>query len=66
VAVAPPTVPTRNRRQLRPNPLATWELRVQAFRVLYNVDEDIVTVFIVAVAVKAGHRFIIEGQEYPL
>jgi mRNA-degrading endonuclease RelE of RelBE toxin-antitoxin system len=29
-----PTVPTRNRKLLRPNPLATWELRVQQFRVL--------------------------------
>jgi mRNA-degrading endonuclease RelE of RelBE toxin-antitoxin system len=61
-----PTVATRNRKQLRMNPLATWELRVQEFRVLYNVDEDIVTVFIVAVAVKEGNSFIIEGQEYPL
>ncbi len=61
-----PTVSTRNRKQLRANPLATWELRVQQFRVLYNVDEDVVTVFVVAVAVKEGNKFIIEGEEYPL
>jgi mRNA interferase RelE/StbE len=61
-----PTVPTRNRKQLRENPLATWELRIQEFRVLYNVDQDIVTVFVVAIAVKEGNSFIIEGQEYPL
>jgi mRNA-degrading endonuclease RelE of RelBE toxin-antitoxin system len=61
-----PTVPTRNRKQLRANPLATWELRVQEFRVLYNVDEDIVTVFVVAIAVKDGNKFLIEGEEYPL
>ncbi len=61
-----PTVPTRNRKQLRPNPLAVWELRVQTFRVLYNVEEDIVTVFVVAIAVKEGNTFIIDGEEYPL
>jgi mRNA-degrading endonuclease RelE of RelBE toxin-antitoxin system len=47
-----PTIPTRNRKQLRENPLAIWELRVQEFRVLYNVDESVVTVFVVAIAVK--------------
>jgi len=61
-----PTVPTRNRKPLRPNPLATWELRVQEFRVLYNVDQEIVTVFVVAVAIKEGDKFIIGGEEYPL
>jgi len=61
-----PTVSTRNRKQLRPNPLAAWALRVQSFRVLYNVDEEIVTVFVVAIAVKEGNKFIIEGEEHPL
>ena len=61
-----PTMPTRNRKELRPNPVATWELRVQDFRVLYNVDQDIVTVFVVAIAVKEGNKFVIEGEEYPL
>ena len=61
-----PNVPTRNRKQLRANPLATWELRVQEFRVLYNVDEEVVTVLVVAIAVKEGNKFVIEGEEYPL
>jgi mRNA-degrading endonuclease RelE of RelBE toxin-antitoxin system len=61
-----PTVPTRNRKLLRSNPLATWVLRVQEFRVLYNVDQDVVTVFVVAIAVKEGNKFVIEGEEYPL
>jgi mRNA-degrading endonuclease RelE of RelBE toxin-antitoxin system len=61
-----PTTPTRNRKLLRANPLAAWELRVQQFRVLYNVDQEIVTVFVVALAVKDGNRFIIDGEEYPL
>jgi mRNA-degrading endonuclease RelE of RelBE toxin-antitoxin system len=61
-----PNVPTRNRKQLRANPLAVWELRIQEFRVLYNVDEEVVTVLVVAIAVKDGNKFIIEGEEYPL
>ena len=61
-----PTVPTRNRKQLRSNPLAVWEIRVQTFRVLYTIDEDIVTVFVVAIAVKESNTFVIDGEEYPL
>jgi mRNA-degrading endonuclease RelE of RelBE toxin-antitoxin system len=61
-----PTLPTRNRKLLRPNPLAAWELRVQEFRVLYNVEEDAVRVLVVAIASKAGNKFIIEGEEYSL
>ena len=30
-----PTVQTKNRKLLLPNPLATWELRVGRFRVFY-------------------------------
>ena len=29
--------PTRNRKPLRPNPVAPWELRVGALRVFYEV-----------------------------
>jgi mRNA-degrading endonuclease RelE of RelBE toxin-antitoxin system len=29
---------TRNRKPLRPNPLAPWELRVGSLRVFYEVD----------------------------
>ena len=61
-----PTTPTRNCKQLRPNPLATWALRVGKYRVLYNVIEDRVIVVIVAVAVKKGNKFIIGGQEHDL
>ena len=39
---------------------------MERYRVLYNVDEEVILVLIVAIAVKEGNRFIIEGQEYPL
>lgn len=61
-----PTVVTRNRKLLRQNPTAAWELRVQEFRVLYNVEETIVTVFVVAIAVKDGNKYVVEGQEFQL
>lgn len=35
-----PTVETRNRKPMRPNPLAPWELRIGNLRVYYDVEED--------------------------
>ncbi len=32
-----PMVKTKNRKPMRPNPLAPWELRIGAFRVFYDV-----------------------------
>lgn len=33
-------VPTKRRRQLRPNPLAPWELRIGDYRVFYEIREE--------------------------
>ena len=35
-----PTTENRNRKQLRPNHLAEWELRIGDFRVFYDVDQQ--------------------------
>ena len=35
-----PTVETRRRKPMRPNPLAPWELRIGGLRVYYDVEED--------------------------
>ena len=35
-----PLVETRNRKPLRPNPIAPWELRVGSLRVFYEVVLD--------------------------
>ncbi|MCK6629060.1 MAG: hypothetical protein L6R45_28270 [Anaerolineae bacterium] len=35
-----PTVETRNRKLMRPNPLAIYELRVGDLRVYYDVEDD--------------------------
>lgn len=61
-----PLEKTRNRKELRPNPMGAWELRVQDFRVLYNVDVDQGKVYVVAIAVKKGNKFIVDGQEHLL
>ncbi len=57
---------TRNRKRLRPNPLADWELRVGAFRVFYDLDLTTREVRIVAIGRKRGNRLFVRGQEYNL
>src|SRR5262245_15811471 len=57
---------TRNRKRLRPNELAEWELRVDAFRVFYDVDEEKAVVKIEAVGHKRGNTLYIHGEEYEL
>ena len=61
-----PDRPTRNRKPLRDNPLAQWELRVRKFRVLYDILKSEVIVAIIAIAEKRGDKYLIEGEEFPL
>lgn len=62
-----PLVETRNRKPLRPNPLAPWELRVGHLRVYFNVDDGPARVVsIVAVGVKVRNRVVIAGEEVDL
>ncbi len=59
-----PTRKTRNRQQLRPNELAEWELRVDVFRVFYDVMDEVVKV--VAIGLKQGNELFIHGERYEL
>jgi mRNA-degrading endonuclease RelE of RelBE toxin-antitoxin system len=61
-----PTVPTRHRKKLQSNPIATWELRVGDWRVLYDVEEDMGEVKIMAIGRKVHNKLIIREQEYEL
>ena len=61
-----PAVPTRHRKLLRQNPLASWQLRVGEFRVFYNVEDDRTTVVIVAIGVKVHNILLIDGKRYQL
>jgi mRNA-degrading endonuclease RelE of RelBE toxin-antitoxin system len=48
-----PTLETRNRKPLRPNPLAQWELRIGELRVYYRVeDEPQQVVYVLLIGVK--------------
>jgi len=60
-----PLVETRNRKRLRANPIAPWELRVGDMRVFYEVDEPGV-VTVLAIGAKRGNRLYLEGEEIEL
>ena len=58
-----PGVPTRNRKPLRPNSIAPWELRIGEVRVFYDfahTPEQVVSV--VAIGVKQGNQLWIGGE----
>lgn len=62
-----PLKETRNRKPLRPNPVAPWELRVGRMRVFYEVavgDPSVVRVL--AVGRKRGNTVIVGGREIKL
>ena len=61
-----PTSETRNRKRLRPNQTAEWEMRVGKFRVFYDVAEIVRIVSIEAVGLKIGNRLFFRGKEKEL
>jgi hypothetical protein len=62
-----PTVRTRNRKRMRPNPLAAWELRVGALRAYYDVlAEPEPIVLILGVGIKERGILRIAGEEVAL
>jgi mRNA-degrading endonuclease RelE of RelBE toxin-antitoxin system len=59
-----PTTETRNRKPLRPNPLAPWELRVGFLRIFYEVDAlELDLINILAIGIKKGNQLIVSGKE---
>jgi mRNA-degrading endonuclease RelE of RelBE toxin-antitoxin system len=55
-------VETRRRKPLRPNRLAQWELRIDDYRVFYDLEEDDV-VKVVAVGHKEHNDLYIRGKK---
>ena len=52
-----PTVQTKNRKPLRPNLLAPWELRIDNLRVYYSVEEaPELVVYIHAIGIKRRNQ----------
>ncbi len=61
-----PLSETKNRKPLRENPIATWELRVGRFRIFYDVDRATQTVAIVSVGHKQHNVLLVRGKEVVL
>lgn len=57
---------TRNNKVLRPNQLAERELRIDRFRVFYDIEEGTAVVKIEAIGHKRGNRLYIRGEEFQL
>ena len=63
-----PMTETRQRKRLGENPMSDWELRVQKYRVFYDVliEEDLQVVKIKAVGHKDHNTLYIGGKEVDL
>lgn len=62
-----PDVETRNRKPMRPNPIAPWELRIGEIRVYYDVEhEPWNVVIILAIGIKRRNRTRIGGEEFEI
>lgn len=57
-----PDVETNNRRRLRDNPIARWELKVGKFRVFYEIDADEQVVTVTSVGHKEHNMLYIRGK----
>ena len=57
-----PGIETKAIKKLRPNPLAQYELRAGAFRILYNIEAAVVTLLVVGR--KVGNKLIVQGVEF--
>ncbi len=52
-----PTIETKNRKPMRPNPVAPWELRIGNLRVYYDIEEKPKRwVFVLAVGIKERNQ----------
>jgi mRNA-degrading endonuclease RelE of RelBE toxin-antitoxin system len=56
---------TRRKKQLRPNPIALWELRLDRFRVFYVIEEG-AKLKVVAVGHKEHNDLFIQGKKVQL
>ncbi|MEW5939858.1 MAG: type II toxin-antitoxin system RelE family toxin [Chloroflexota bacterium] len=61
-----PDIETRNRKRLKPNTIADWELRLGKYRVLYDVEEEVKIVAIQAVGIKIGNQLFIRNEKAEL
>ena len=55
-------IESRKRKQLRPNPIAPWELRVGKYRIFYEITESQI-VKILAVGHKEHNELFVRGRK---
>jgi mRNA-degrading endonuclease RelE of RelBE toxin-antitoxin system len=58
-----PNLVSKRRKKLRPNNIASWELKEGVYRIFYDVDESIKEVMIKAVGWKEHNKLYIRGKE---
>lgn len=61
-----PEAITQQRKRLRPNQLAEWEVRSGIYRIFYDVNHDNLLINIAAIGYKQGNVLYIRGKEYHL
>ena len=62
-----PDVETKNRKPMRPNPVAPWELRIGDLRVYYDISEEPdKIVYVRAIGIKERNTVRIGGEEIRL
>src|SRR5437867_4076478 len=59
-----PTQETRRIKRLRFNPVASWELRLGDYRVLYDVAEEERIVNVLVMGEKRGNQLDVLGKEF--
>jgi mRNA-degrading endonuclease RelE of RelBE toxin-antitoxin system len=59
-----PASPARNRKALRPNSLAAWELRIGKLRAFYDVDVLRKVVLIKVVGWKEHNQLFVRGKSF--
>lgn len=58
-------VETKKRKQLRPNPLAPWELRIGNYRVFYEIAENRL-VRVLSIGHKVHNDLFVQGERVEL
>jgi len=61
-----PLAETKNRKPLRDNPIASWELHTGGYRIFYEVDEPDRRVTIISVGHKEHNVLYVRGKEVRL
>jgi len=61
-----PVGETRNRKRLRPNATSEWEVRIEKYRIFYDLNHEERVVEVKVVGEKRGNRVVVRGEEYEL